>query len=443
MLSMCRSNMKRQMLSLGLFKITLAIFLFLNGSEGASGDPVKSCHAAQFLCNTGICIPLIWKCDGDEDCTDGSDEGDCHNITCSGFRCNDGLCIPLTWRCDRELDCKDGSDEAIDVCGNVSCKRDEFRCLSNICIDVKLLCDGRNDCGDRSDENCTPVPCGPLEFHCNVSGSCLSTSQLCDGVVHCPDGSDEMNEKCLPGNPSSTTCLSSEFQCGPAECIPNTWVCDGHPDCEDGQDERGCGETAFLLFADGRGIGRLDAMGKPIMVTAVKNVGALTADISSLQVFWTNTVHHAVFRNLLDQNLGTAQVLAHAQRPAGIAVDWLYRNVYWSDTSAHTLNMALMDGTNKRTLFRDDMSSPFAVAVDPFSGYIFWSDVGASAKIEKAAMNGVRRIALVTTDIHKPVALALDYAEGHLYWTDSKLRRISRIDLMVIRGRLLYCPRNF
>ena len=40
----------------------------------------SECDAAtEFRCTDGTCININWKCDGDDDCTDKSDEQDCGN----------------------------------------------------------------------------------------------------------------------------------------------------------------------------------------------------------------------------------------------------------------------------------------------------------------------------------------------------------------------------
>jgi len=44
------------------------------------------CAADLFLCDNSECIPMSWKCDGDFDCSDNSDERDCNDVGLSFVR---------------------------------------------------------------------------------------------------------------------------------------------------------------------------------------------------------------------------------------------------------------------------------------------------------------------------------------------------------------------
>ena len=444
------------------------LYLFLADENNCKN---VTCEERHFACGNGRCIPNAWKCDGENDCGDNSDEGEfCAEKTCAYFQftCeSSGHCIPQSWKCDGDNDCFDNADEK--DCPPITCSASQFKC-NNLkqCIHESYKCDGIQDCEDGSDELGCPVldpsQCSDKQFKCKTSGICIPQDWHCDSSVDCEDGSDE------PASCGNEDCPKNYFKCKNGRCVYNSFVCDGGDDCGDGSDEsseHACAAPEVKCPPGHWQCPNLDGVcipnekvcdGAPDCPNlSDEGPGCDTDDCSGTKCSngCLQTPAGSVCTCPKGMVLNDTRVCMDFNEcdPPGLCSQGCTNNkgsYYCSCVNGYLLedkhkckaenqSAAYLVISNRRSLLVADLhqkslervpvtvKNVVATASDMTTDTIYWSDM-ETKKIMKINKQEKKPIEFISSGLSLVEGLAFDWVGRHLYWLDSKLNTIEVID---------------
>ncbi|XP_048518119.1 low-density lipoprotein receptor-related protein 1 [Dendroctonus ponderosae] len=412
----------------------------------------SGCEPHQFQCDSGECIPIIWHCNSQRDCKDGSDE------RCPVSRCPAGQftcavskkCLPKGWLCDGEPDCgvdsalgEDISDENPTLCKTTHCKWNEARCPgASVCAHLDLFCDGKlGACPGNSDE---------WNFCRNKSVSCdrMQCTYKCKPTpqgpqCYCPEGKrpDGINcvdaNECVYDETCSQICTNTEgsFKCS---CVSGYY-----------QNGTNCiainvpeTEPPSLIFSTQVDVRRVTLDGKPWPGHSTLDVDSSTG----LEFIHRNHTVCFVYPNKPNKRkyeFGCANINDLKQRwilqprsplikladIVDTAFDWVSGNWYFGIERNDLILVCNSGLLWCNIIVETDIRSPRSLAVDPTSGFVFFTKWGESAPmLERADLDGSNRTALVELKIVFPHGVCVDYATKYVYWADSYMDYVEKVD---------------